>query len=490
MKKSIIFLLLLKSSCIFSQERLNEIVNPEISFLEDFSNNAKNWPQGENDSVGLKIFNEAYYTLAAKNNFILPKKLNSTSLSSERNLWRLSAEITYVDGKSFFGLLFGSFDSRITYAFMINGGGNFMVLKSEGAKNTILTQGKSAKINIGKGAVNILSIQTDNNYVYNYSDIRYYVNGSDVELSTKAEQDIIDASVAEKKKKNKEYDSSLELTLEDLENMQKSIVLHSLDPENYGTVKIGIITTRGAAANFDNIKLETKPNKGRIITYNNKWESDSYFTKYLAKDIAAEEQVEKAAQQNKKIKEAEAALNKARSTIARLSNKQLHPYGANIPAAVPDEKAVAWLQKFIPSFEGIVGRPLDYYPEKNMVANDDSSETYNVKHYLPGVDASIKAVINTKTKKANCVIPLAKGLTTKEAIALCTNYLANMAAAFEVIGKEYHEPTNVPVSSEIPRPLLINSGTSFIINGFTSARIDPRKDKQGTWYVVLYLFSK
>ena len=115
MKIFIIALLIANSIAAFSQDRLNEIVKTETAFIENFSSNSRNWPQSENDSVGLKVINEVYYTMASKTNILLPRRV-SANLSSKRNLWRLSAEVTYADGNSYFGLLFGSFDSKITYA--------------------------------------------------------------------------------------------------------------------------------------------------------------------------------------------------------------------------------------------------------------------------------------------------------------------------------------------------------------------------------------
>ncbi|MGF2413118.1 MAG: hypothetical protein ACQUYJ_12380 [Ferruginibacter sp.] len=475
MKKILTALLLFKSSLGFAQEKFNEIVKPEIYFLEDFSSNTKNWPLVVNDSVGFKIVNGVYNTMAAKTNIVLPKKI-STSLSNKRNLWRLSAEVTYVDGTSFFGLLFGSFDSQTMYTYMINGGGNFVIVQTKGKETTVLKQGKSSKINIGKGAVNIISIETDNNDLYNYADIRFYVNGSNVEASTKAEAE-------------KNVDKPVEFTMKEIDAMQKDMVLHSIDPENFGDGKIGIIVTRGAAANFDNIKLETKPNKGRMIMYKNKWGYDPYFSKYLAKDIAADDQSARSEVINRKIKKSEEDLNKAKVAITRLSKKLLQPYGNAVAAAKPDEKAVAWLYDFVINLEGVVGGPLYAYPEKDLISKTDSTETYAVRHYLPGVITPGKVLINSKKNKSTCLIPLAKGLSTAEATTLSSNYLATIAAALGVNDNEYYEPVNKPVSTDIPRSLCINGSKSFISNRYVAAILDVKKDTDGTWGITMNLFG-
>ena len=487
MKIFIIALLIANSIAAFSQDRLNEIVKTETAFIENFSSNYRNWPQSENDSVGLKVINEVYYTMASKTNILLPRRV-SANLSSKRNLWRLSAEVTYADGNSYFGLLFGSFDSKITYAFMINGGGNYVILQIEGSKNSVLKQGKSAKINTGKNAINILSVETDNDYYYNFPNTQFLVNGREVDQPTKAEQTKLDAAAAEKNKDAK--DAYKKFTIEDMEEMSKDFALRRIDPENFGDGKIGIITTRGAAANFDNLWLETKPNKGRTVMYNNKWSKDPYFFKYLAKDIAAEEQVKRQEQQNKKLADTESDLKKAKAAIARLPASLLHPFGNTVAAAVPNEKAVVWLQRFVIEMQGYVGNPLYTYPEKDLLKKEDSTEIYTVKHYLPAVNFSAQIVIGTKTKKAKCVIQLASDVSTENATTLCSNYLANMAAAFDKTSNVYIDNDNATGGKIIPRTLYISEGKNTIIKSYVIAKVEPLPNKQGGWDVLLVLFGE
>ena len=485
MKRLILVLLLIKCSASFSQEKFNVIVDPVTNFSENFSSNYKNWPQAENESVGLKIIDGEFHLMAGKSNIILPQKINA-SLSNKNRLWRLSAEVTYIDGKSSFGIFFGTIDSPNTYAYMINGMGDYFILKINGGQNKVLAQGKSSKINIGKGAKNILSIETDNDYLYNYPYTCFNINGSNVRRITKAEEKAIED------KKPKEADGTtaiVQFTKKDIDDMMKDLEVSRIDPEVGSNGKIGLILSAGVAAKYDNIMLETKPNRGRMIMYNNKWAYNPEFSKYLAKNIALEEETERAEVLSRKLKSEAEDLNRDKAAIAKLTDKQLHPYGNAVAAAKPDIKAVAWLRKIILQMSSPLGL-LFTYSEKELISKTDSSEQYKIKHNLPNINSTAAIDINIKKQKGFCAITLAKGISTEAATILCSNYLANLAAAFDVAGNEYYEPQNTAENKDIPRTLLINGSKNYLSSKYVAGLLDVVKDGDGTWKIVLYLIGK
>lgn len=470
-------------SCItgYAQEKFNEIVNTEVAFLDDFSSNKNNWPTVVNDSLGLRLADGKYYTMAAKTNITLPKQVN-LSLAYQNNLWRLSTEVEYVEGNGFFGLLYGSIAYPTTYAFMINGNRDFVILKTVKDKTEVLIKGNSSKINIGKGAKNILCISSAYNILNIEAETYFYVNGSRVQNPTKAEQAKIDLANEEIKKKN---GGNLPITLDDFMNIGKNFI--PLEP--LGNGKIGIIVTKATVVNFDNLKLEVKPNKGNIIMRNNEWSTDATLTKYLSKELLEEDRLGAEEYKKSKLEREREKMVKAKESIGRLSENLLYPFGKTYKKAIPNDSAVAWLQEFKLSLSSSISSPLGFYEEKDLLSKNDSSETYQVRHYLPKIKAEARVQVNTKSKigKFIAIIRLGEDLNEVQAIELCSNYLANIAAAFDHYGNKYIDVNEDKTDKTMPRQLYINDGGDFVSNKVTKATVKPVKGNNG-WNVYLHIF--
>jgi hypothetical protein len=470
MKKIIFVLLLLKTSLIFSQKILDQVVDAETIYNEDFKTTG-NWPQKRDDTSTAFTKEGVYYTLAVLKNINVLDKVGR-SLANEKNFWQLNTVVQYSDGSGFYGLSFGASDDTKIWSFVINAMGEYGIIERNGKEVKILKQGKSQKINTGKGAINILTVQTDDDYIYNNAGIRFFVNGSNIEGLTK-EEEAIEKVTREKNKAD----------------MQNDATLHSINPKGYGgNGKVGILVMRGAAANFANIWLKIKQNKGGKIMYKNRWGYDASLCKYLPKNIALEEEEARNKAKIKEGKKEDEYLSATKKSIENLSKKILHPYGENFDAAIPNEQTVLWIKKLLDNFQFDVGNPLYFYPEKEERKTTDSSNFYIIKHYLPNIDYGAEAFVNTKSKNAQLSIVLGEGLPKNEAIKLSSNYLANVAAAFDIADANYSEEPGKTGNKEIPRELLLRINNKYMYTNIVGG-IMVGKNKDETFNISLILFS-
>ena len=451
-----------------AQESYNVVVPPVESFRETFADNARGWPMHKSDTGMMAVTDGAYIHKAIMKE-TLTAKAAGADIRPQSNYYKLRVETKAMEGSGYYGLAFGIGNKANLNAFLINERGDYMVVERKDGVDKTLLSGKSAKINTGKGAVNVLSVETEKGYL-GYQ-VSYCVNGSNVEIPTAAEQAIADAA----KKATENKDETPTISDADFGAM----LAGSLKPVGMG---IGMLTKPGAMVAYDNMQLQVMANKGDITMHKNSWKFDRADAVYLKKSLLAEEEARLAERAQGDQKRAADAMAKAQKEIAALSTAQRTPPGAGGKTFSPDAAAVAWLRDILFQIEN--SDPFGFYQEKQQNSKSDNMTQYTIQHKLPGITGNAIGEIE-KGKSATLMILLGRGLTEAQARDQAGQQLVNLCAAAGATTCQYLEADKTDPKLHMVR--VYTGGKSILSGRSTSAVVIPRLDDNGTWNLRMYM---
>jgi hypothetical protein len=399
-----------------------------------------------------------YYHVARATNIIAIQN-PYVSLFNKNNYWKYTVETTYNEGGGLFGLAYGVKDAKNYNLFLINGNSDFMIVSIVEGKSEILLKGNSEKINKGKGAKNILTIQNDQNKYVNYK-VNYYVNGSDVTLKTDKEE-----SLVPKKTDDKKY--VIDLVNDPLFNKS-----HGLDFANASS--IGLFSAKGSSVAFDNIILKTKPNKGRMIMMNNTWADNEEEKKYLNPIIKNQEK-EHTQKYNATIqRRIDSVYNSTKAEIANLSLKDKK-------RVVAEVEAVVWLKDVLFN----ISTNFTFYYKMELITEKPGEKVYKIKHSLPNMDGPAQYIGKSAGEGVVNVL-LGKNLDELQAKKLVDQYISNLLASNVNAKFLDGEPANKDLHF-----VGVGYGRDFISNYNKIAYLLPKKNDSGNWDVVLKIeYSK
>lgn len=449
-----------------AQESYNLILTPKEVFSETFTDNSLRWPTYKSDTAVMQVQDGFYYHNAILLDVLTPKSANA-NLQRSANYYKLRVETKLLEGTGFYGLAFGIKNRMNQNLFLIDGTGNFNIREVVDGKIKTEVKGKSPKINTGKSATNILSIETEQGILGFH--VSYLVNGSNIRALTNTEQAIADEAAKTAPKKE------LRFTDEDMADL----VIHSLEPKGSG---IGIITKPGTTVGYDNLKLWTLPNQGDIIMYKNNWKFDRADAVYLKKPLLAEEQKMLADREQAAKKRLVEKEEKAKKEIAALTTAQLTPPGANGKKYTPNVAAAVWLHDIL--FQISNSYPFGFYTEKEKSSVNGTTTEYRLQHGLPGIAAPAIAVVEGN-KSASLFLVLGNNLTEAEAKELQAQQLVNLCAAAGAGTCQY---LRVEKDETVLSMVGVHAGGKDFLSGRRTVPVlIPDKNADGTWRVRLYI---
>lgn len=469
-KLTSLFHAVLFTNLLFAQAYLDIKVPVQQVFKETFTDNAGNWPQHKSDTAEILLTQQGYLQRASLIDIFLPRPAKA-DLRKSTNYYNLRVETTSIENSAaFFGMAFGIKNKGNYHAFLINGLGEFVIREVKEGKVKDFVKEKSEKINTGKGAKNILGIETSLGFL-GYV-VNYFVNGSNIQARTAVEQQMEEA-----KKKNNDNSAA------DIEKEINAMQAASLDALGAG---LGFLTLKTAAVLYDNFDLQIIANEGDLKMYNNQWQPNISDISYLKKPLQKELIDAQNNYANNLKKSAADKLALATKAVAEMAADKLIPPGADGKKFTPDVQAVIWLKTII--FDVGYDDPLFFNPEKNLISDDGNVRKYEVRQRLPNIRFIPTVTVDTKGKSAMLVMILGEKLSEADLRNLLGQYLVNLYAAAGPAVAKYLDPK--PADKDLHTIGVSTGGKSIISDRSTVLALSPTKNTDGSWELKLIISAK